>query len=117
GASLALAYVRHSPEFDPKREEIAQHDAERRLLQGAALLGNPDAATHVVMSASTGGGLEQLAQNEGASMIVFGSDYRTTPGRAEPGNTAQGLLEGGPIAIAIAAAGLRTQIGSAITSI
>ena len=41
GASLALAYVRHSREFDPRREELAQHDAERRLEQGAAWLGRP----------------------------------------------------------------------------
>ena len=27
GASLALAYVRHSREFDPGREQLAQHDA------------------------------------------------------------------------------------------
>lgn len=50
-------------------------------------------------------------------MIVFGSDYRTPPGRAEPGNTAQKLLEGGPVAIAIAAAGLRTRLGAPISSI
>ncbi len=41
-------------------------------------------------------------------MIVFGSDYRTSPGRAEPGTSAEVLLEGGPVAVAVAAAGLRT---------
>jgi len=30
GFQLALAYVRHSREFDPRREEVAQHDADRR---------------------------------------------------------------------------------------
>jgi nucleotide-binding universal stress UspA family protein len=118
GASLALAYVRHSKEFDPRREELAAHDANRRLEQGAALLGAPDTPRHVVVSASTGEGLEQLAAAEGASLIVFGSDYRTPPGHAEPGNTAQHLLEGGPVAIAVAAAGLRTQAdGETIASI
>jgi nucleotide-binding universal stress UspA family protein len=117
GASLALAYVRHSREFDPRREELAQHDAERRLEQGAALLGDPDTPRHIVVSASTGDGLGQLAQAEGASLIVFGSDYRTPPGRAEPGNTAQYLLEGGPIAVAVAAAGLRTDTDATIKSI
>jgi nucleotide-binding universal stress UspA family protein len=108
GATLALAYVRHSREFDPRREELAQHDAERRLEHGATGLGDPDLPRHVVVSASTGEGLAQLAEREGASMIVFGSDYRTPPGRAEPGTTAQHLLEGGPVAIAVAAAGVRT---------
>lgn len=114
GASLALAYVRHSSEFDPRREELAQHDAERRLEQGVAWLGDPKVPCHVVFSASTGEGLEQLAEQEEASVIVFGSDYRTPPGHAEPGTSAQHLLEGGPIAIAVASAGLRTAGNAAI---
>src|SRR2546428_6144812 len=81
---LALAYVRHSPEFDPKREELAQHDAARRLERGAELLGDPNVPRQVVFSGSTGAGLEELAQSEAASLIVFGSDYRTPPGHAEP---------------------------------
>jgi nucleotide-binding universal stress UspA family protein len=117
GATLALAYVRHSREFDPRREELANHDAERRLESGANWLGDPDIPRHVVFSASTGEGLAQLAQSEGASLIVFGSDYRTPPGRAEPGTTAQYLLEGGSVAIAVAQAGLRTNAEAAIKSI
>jgi nucleotide-binding universal stress UspA family protein len=117
GATMALAYVRHAREFDPERERLAQHDAERRLQSGAALLGDPSLRTHVVFSASTDGGLGQLAEAVGASVIVFGSDYRTAPGRAEPGNTAQRLLDGGPVAIAIAAAGFRTRMGEPIRSI
>lgn len=117
GASIALAYVRHFTEFDPRREEIARHDAERRLEQGAAWLGMPDVPRHVVLSASTGEGLRQLAEAEGAAAIVFGSDYRTPPGRAEPGTSAQYMLDGGTVAVAIAAAGLRTQPDAAIRSI
>jgi nucleotide-binding universal stress UspA family protein len=117
GAQLALAYVRHSREFDPRREELAQHDAERRLEHGAALIEHSETPRHVVVSASTGEGLEQLAEAEGASVIVFGSDYRTPPGHAEPGTSAQHLLEGGPLAVAVAAAGLRTGTDAAIKSI
>jgi nucleotide-binding universal stress UspA family protein len=117
GATLELAYVRHAREFDPRREELAQHDAERRLEQGAQLLGDPDVARHVVVSASTGAGLASLAEQAGASMIVFGSDYRITPGRVEPGTTAQYLLEGGPVAIAVAPAGLRLASDPAIKAI
>ena len=104
---LALAYVRHSPEFDPKREELAQHDAQRRVERGAELLGNPNIPRHVVFSGSTGAGLEELARAEGASLIVFGSDYRTPPGHAEPPTSAQRILEIGAIGIGVAAAGLR----------
>ncbi len=117
GAEVALAYVRHSREFDADRELLAQHDAERRLQAGADLLGDPDTPVHVVFSAGTDSGLEQLAQAEGASLIVFGSDYRTPPGRAEPGNTAQRLLDGGPVAIAVACAGLRTRPGAPIRTV
>ena len=117
GAQLALAYVRHSPEFDPRREELAQHDAERRLEQGAEWLGDRTIPRRVVISPSTGEGLRRLAESDGASMIVFGSDYRTPPGHAEPGTSAQSLLDGGSVAIAIAAAGLRTNSDTAIRSI
>ena len=117
GAALALAYVRHSREYDPRREELAQHDAERRLEQGASWLGDTDVSRHVVLSASTGEGLEQLAQDEGASIVVFGSDYRTPPGHAEPGTSAQRLLDGGPAAVAVAAAGLRANGGATIKTI
>jgi nucleotide-binding universal stress UspA family protein len=117
GAPLALAYVRHSREFDPSREELAEHDAERRLEQGAALLGDPNIPQHVIVSASTSQGLEGLAAAEGASVIVFGSDYRTSPGRSEPGETAQSLVEGGQVPIAVAAAGLRTQPDKTIEAI
>jgi nucleotide-binding universal stress UspA family protein len=115
---VALAFVRHSPEFDPSREELARHDAERRLEHGAAQFGGPESIPrHVVFSASTGAGLEELAEAEAASLIVFGSDYRTPPGHAEPPTSAQRLLEIGTIGIAVAAAGLRADPTAAIRSI
>jgi nucleotide-binding universal stress UspA family protein len=117
GINPALAYVRHSHEFDPGREELAQHDAEQRLERGAALLGDPSVARHVVVGASTGDRLGELAGAQGAPLIVFGSDYRTPPSHVEPGTSAQHLLDGGSVAIAIAAAGLRTDPDGGIGSI
>jgi len=117
GFLLALAYVRHAREFDPAREELAQHDAEQRLQRGAALLGDPDVARHVAIGASTGATLLELAEREGAQLIVFGSDYRTAPGHVEPGTSAQFLLDGGSVAVAIAAAGLRTHAGASIGAV
>ncbi len=116
GSSVALAYVRHAKEFDPKREELAQYDAEQRLERGAALIGIP-VTKHVAVGAATGDVLAELAEQQGASIVVFGSDYRTPPGRAEPGTSAQRLLEGGPVAIAVAAAGVRANQDGAIRSI
>ena len=117
GFTPALAYVRHAREFDPSREQIAQHDAEQRLERGTALLGNPDIKRHVVIGASTGDALAQLAESEGASMIVFGSDYRTPPGRVEPGTSAQHLMEGSPVSVGIAPAGLRAKLNGGIHTI
>jgi len=116
-SKLALAYVRHSPEFDPARETLAQHDAEDRLEHGAALLAAPEIPRHVVFGATTGEGLEELASAEGASVIVFGSDYRTPPGHAEPPASAQRLLEIGGTAIGVAAAGLRADPDAKIGAI
>jgi nucleotide-binding universal stress UspA family protein len=117
GATLALAYVRHTREYDPRREEIGEYDAARRLEQGALWLQDPDVERHVVVDPSTSAGLAKLAAAEGAQLIVFGSDYRTPPGRVEPGGSAQGLLEGGSVAIGVAHAGLRTSAGEAIKTI
>jgi nucleotide-binding universal stress UspA family protein len=117
GFALALAYVRHAPEFDPRREALAQHDAEQRLERGASLLGAPEVDRHVVFGASTGQRLSELADSEAASMVVFGSDYRTAPGHVEPGTSAQHLLDGGSVAVGIAAAGLRTALEETIRSI
>ena len=117
GAKLSLAYVRHSREYDPRREEIGVYDADRRLEHGALWLQEPEIERHVVTDPSTGAGLAKLAAAEEAKLILFGSDYRTPPGRVEPGGSAQGLLEGSPVAIGIAAAGLRTRADETITTI
>ncbi len=117
GAALSLAYVRHAREYDPRREDIAVYDADRRLEAGAGWLQEPDIKRHVVVDPSTSAGLANLAASEGAGLIVFGSDYRTPPGRVEPGGTAQGLLQGGAVAIAVAQAGLRIHAGESIETI
>ena len=117
GAALSLAYVRHTREFDPRREEIGEHDARRRLAQGADWLQEPDVTTHIVVNPSTSAGLAELAAAEGAQIVVFGSDYRTPPGHVEPQGSAHGLLEGGAVAVAVAAAGLRTSTRYALATV
>jgi hypothetical protein len=117
GFELALAYVRHSREFDAGREEIARHDAEQRLDRGAALIGDTPVKRHIVFGASTGDRLCELAEAEVAAAVVFGSDYRTSPGHAVPGTSAQHMLDGGSVAVAIAPAGLRARPGASIRSI
>jgi hypothetical protein len=109
GASLSLAYVRHAREYDPRREELGVHDADRRLEQGAQWLGDEEIPRHVVVDPSTSAGLAALAASLRVPAVIFGSDYRTAPGLVAPGISAQGLLDGGSVAVGVAAAGLRTS--------
>ncbi|HEX3910277.1 MAG TPA: universal stress protein [Solirubrobacteraceae bacterium] len=106
GAEVALAYVRHSQEPDLDRERLAQGEAEELLSRGAQLFGNAEIAKHVVTDRSTPQGLSALAEREGASVLVFCSDSHTAKGHVAVGNSAQALIEGGPIAVAIAPVGL-----------
>jgi nucleotide-binding universal stress UspA family protein len=106
GASVSLAYVRHSPEAETSREILAQHEAEALLERGAELLGDPDTQRHVVTDRSTPEGLSVLAERIGADAIVFCSDSHTAKGHVAVGNSAQRLLNGGRTAVAIAPAGL-----------
>jgi nucleotide-binding universal stress UspA family protein len=109
GAAVSLAYVRHLQLEDPERETLEEHDAQRLLEEGAQLLGEPAALRHVVLDASTGEGLIALATRLGADLVVFGSDYRTAPGRVQPGTSARRLLDGGTSAVGIAPAGFRDR--------
>ena len=106
GAEPALAYVRHSQEPGLDREKLAQSEAEELLQRGAALFGDPSIARHVVTDRSTPEGLRALAEREGASAVVFCSDSHTAHGNISIGNSAQQLLEGGPVGVAIAPVGL-----------
>jgi nucleotide-binding universal stress UspA family protein len=106
GAEVALAYVRHAPEADHDREAFAQGEAEALLERGAALFGNAEVARHVVTDRSTPAGLQALAEREGAGVVVFCSDSHTASGHVAIGNSAEQLLEGGPVAVAIAPVGL-----------
>jgi nucleotide-binding universal stress UspA family protein len=108
GAEISLAYVRHTTQSERTREELEEHEAEALLERGARWLGDLDAPRHVVVSASTGEGLGWLAEQADASVVVFGSDYRTAAGHVQPGRSAERLLDGGPAAIAIAPANYRS---------
>jgi nucleotide-binding universal stress UspA family protein len=109
GAEVALAYVRHSQEAQAGDEALAEHEAQELLLRGAALLGGREAGRHVVTDRSTPEGLRRLAAQVGANAVVFCSDSHTAKGHIAIGNSARRLLEGGPLAVAIAPAGFASQ--------
>lgn len=110
GGEVSLAYVRHNPETDSVREEIARVEAESVLHHGVELLGIPTAQRHVIIDRSTPQGLASLAEREGADVIVFCSDSHTAKGHVAVGNSAQRLLEGGRTAVAVATVGLAEQL-------
>jgi nucleotide-binding universal stress UspA family protein len=114
GAEVSLAYVRHT--HDPRSgvEHVQQTEAEAALDRGAELLGDATVERHVVTDPSTPAGLQALAESEGAEVIVFCSDSHTAPGHVSVGNSAQRLLDGGPVAIAIAPAGLAARSDASI---
>ena len=109
GASLTLAYVRHATQSEPSKELLEEHEAQTLLERGASWLSGLEVDTRVIVSPSTPEGLRWLAEQEDADIIVFGSDYRTPPGRVAPQHTTQRLLESGPAAVAIAPADYRTD--------
>ena len=109
GARVSLAYVRHSTEDDPTAERAAEQQAQELLERGATWLDHPEVGRHVILSGSTGEGLWALAERERADLIVFGSDWHTAPGHVQPGQSALRLMDGGPVSVAIAAAGLRDR--------
>src|SRR3954471_9757901 len=117
GAELSLAYVRHVRAGEPGREGLGQNRAEELLAHGAQAIGAPDTRRHVIVHASTGEGLLELAEREGADVVVFGSEYRTAPGTVAPGTSAQRLLGGGETAVAIAPADMRSHPSVRVTSI
>ena len=110
GGELSLAYVRHAQQSDSEREALEEREAEALLEHGAQLLGNPDVRRHVIVHASTGDGLRELALRAQADIVVFGSDYRTASGAVTPGASSQRLLNGGPAAVAIAPADFRSLL-------
>lgn len=109
GAELTLAYVRHTTQTERTREQLEEHEAFGLLERGARALGDLDVERRVVVSGSTAEGLRQLAEQESADIIVFGSDYRTAAGHVSPQKSAQALLENSATAIAIAPANYRSE--------
>jgi nucleotide-binding universal stress UspA family protein len=109
GAELTLAYVRHTRQLDGAREQLEEGEAQALLERGARTLGDLEVERRVVLSPSTAEGLAQLAEQEDAAVLVFGSDYRTAAGHVEPQKSTQTLLEDSPAGIAIAPANYRSE--------
>ena len=111
GAEVSLGYVRHTD------EAVSDQEAQEVLDRGAELFEGTFASSHAVTDRSTPQGLRALAEQIGAQAIVFCSDSHTAQGHITIGNSAQQLLEGGPVAIGIAPVGLAQQSEASVQRI
>lgn len=117
GLELTLAYVRHTTQTERQREQLEEHEAQALLQRGAQWLEDPDVERRVIVSGSTGEGLKWLAEEEGADVVVFGSDYRTPAGHVAPQHSTDKLLEDSAAAVAIAPADYRADHSPQIRTI
>lgn len=82
--------------------DILQRDAEQVLGEAP---GGGDCERRAVGASSPPRGLNDLAEEIGAAMIVVGSAHHGKLGHVEAGHTGQQLLHGAPCAIAVAPVG------------
>jgi nucleotide-binding universal stress UspA family protein len=82
-----------------------QHDATAAMLEDELAEIGVRAETRVVADASPGRALHEIAQAEGADIIVVGSTRRGAVGRVLAGDDALGALLGSPVPVAVAPRG------------
>lgn len=108
GAEIHIGYVRHSTEL------VSDQEARELLERADRLFAGPLAGRHAVTNPSTPGGLAALAGEIGAQAVLFCSDSHTAHGHVTIGNSAERLLEGGPVAVGIAPVGLYDADGQGV---
>ena len=91
-------------------------DAERTLALLRDRLGDA-IDVRAVGGLSAARGLQELAEDEGADLIVVGSTARGRRGRTLPGTTADRLLNGAPCAVAVVPLGYRDQAADTLRRI
>ena len=116
--SVTAAFVwgyRRSTRISSRTGEFALtiHDAERTLALLRERLGD-EIEVRPVAGLSAREGLQDLAEDEDACLIVVGSTARGRTGRTLPGTTAERLLGGAPCAVALAPFGYRDQAAIAV---
>jgi nucleotide-binding universal stress UspA family protein len=88
--------------------QLQRADVEQlRQLERAAR--TVDAEAQTLTGGSVPRGLQALAEENGADLIVVGSSHRGRVGRTLAGSVATGLLHGAPCAVAVAPRGYRTR--------
>ena len=86
-------------------DEIARMFSEARA---ATIPAGIRVAQRAPVASSAARGLTELAEVEGADLVVVGSNRHCAPGRVAIDRTAGRLLQGAPCAVAVAPAGMRS---------
>jgi len=84
--------------------EASERDRAETLLSRIAAEGGVP-STHCIGATSVGRGLHQLAETNGADLLVIGSTHRGLLGRVLVGDDTRDALNGAPCAVAVAPAG------------
>jgi nucleotide-binding universal stress UspA family protein len=108
-AGIVLAHVyRDSVDAPRGRDDFLRRQSEA-LLEGAAAGASGGLERRAVGATTTARGLRELAAEEGALAIVFGSAYDGPAGHVHPGSAARRLLQNAASALALAPAGFRDR--------
>jgi nucleotide-binding universal stress UspA family protein len=105
-AGVTLAHVYRTSADAPHGRERFLRLRAHELLSAVA---EPGETIRPIGSTTTATGLRELATEEGALAIVFGSAYDAPQDRAHPGSAARRLLQGSPSALVFAPAELRVH--------
>jgi nucleotide-binding universal stress UspA family protein len=116
GASLAVAHVhrrgpqgRASSNVASGREAFLRRESEQLLAHALDSHDDHPVERYVLAGTTTASALRELAEAEGAELVVFGSAYHQRSGRVHPGSAARRLLHSAGFAIAIAPDGWRER--------
>jgi nucleotide-binding universal stress UspA family protein len=107
GSSLMLANVfpydlRPSRAANRAFEEYLRGDSQELLERRRTTLGDETVEVAAIANVSPPHGLQELAEQENAGLIVVGSTHSGPAGRVFPGSTAERLLHGSPCPVAVA---------------
>lgn len=116
GAEVALAYV-YLCDTTPVRGSSGAFEATERqrgldLLEAARSESQIDAGLLCIGSRSVGRGLHELAELQGADVLVLGSTSHGLIGRVLIGDDTRAALNGAPCAVAIAPTGYSARPGA-----
>lgn len=89
--------------MDPEPEMFA--GSEEKMREVVAAFPNRSVQTRFVASSSASRALHDVAEAEGADLVVIGSTHRASIGRVLPGSVGERLLYGAPCAVVVAPRG------------